>query len=611
MDDLEKIQHLTAALDEPEGKYTHDQIRQRLVQLHGAREVTSAQNWQPPGGAEPVNIQSQPVPETPGGFARRVGGEVEDQAGVAVRLGHRAANAATFGAFDTGLNAIDRAAGTHFGVPQEQQDADRAEHPWLTGTADAIGYMAPTGAPAKAGEAIGRGVDALTGAIAKRGLAARLAARAAGGAATGAGTGAIVQGAESASRGESLPQIGRAALSGAETGAEFGAPMGFAAGAAGEGARAARESSPDLSILHKYGLEPGPVPGRPVIRQDSSIASQLPGISDPALGVSRATPATRGAASRAAADVIVPDMAERSHANNQRFGEMRGDVVAREGSNPAHVTPALQLIDQHMSDPGMPDTTRAALGKLRERIINQSTPTRVGIFTRADDLDRLRDYADSLGRQERAARASDVPLRQVADVMRDGVNTAAPGLAALNAQQAEVLSGFEQRRATLGVPRPSERGSATSEKTLQSVAGKIQQSGEETATGGRSTVGGKTRSERLAELGAPPTLPGTQVPPEPGYGTFLDKPRLQLAQENLQLTPSKVFSGAGQPVTSGAGVAHRLAHAAPTRLLYPLARRAGEATVGSKPLAADALIQALRGRRDKSMTNWQTDEGAP
>ena len=269
-------------------------------------------------------------------------------------------------------------------------------------------------------------------------------------------------------------------------------------------------------------------------------------MSEPPLGVSRATPATRGEASREAANVIVPDMAERARANNQRFGELRDAAVAKEGSNWAHVSPALNLIDQHVSDPGMPDTTRAALGKLRQRIIDQSTPTRGGIFTNADDLDRLRDYADSLGRQERAAKASDVPLRQVADVMRDGVKEAAPGIAALNAQQADVLGGFEQRRATLGVPRASERGGATSEKTLQAVAGRIQQSGEETATGGRSTVGGKTRSERLADLGAPPTLPGTQVPPEPGYDTYLDRPRLQLAQENLQLTPSKVFSGAGQ-----------------------------------------------------------------
>lgn len=591
---------LSAALADPDLADRHEEIRAAL-----SRRMPVGVGAPDPHAPPPPHENTFGERMADGWDRLKTG--VSDAAALPVRLGHRAANAATFGGFDAGLNAIDRAAGTHFGVTNEQQDADRAEHPWLTGTADAIGYVAPTGAPAKAGEAIGRGVDALTGAVAKRGLAARLAAKAAGGAVTGGATAALVGGAESASRGDSPSQIGRAALSGAETGAGLGAPMGFAAGAGGEAARAAREASPDLSILHKYGLEPGPVPGRPVIRQNESIASQLPGLSDPPLGVSRATPATRGAASRAAADAIVPDMAERSYANNQRFGEMRKEAVAREGSNPAQVHDALKLIDQHIGDPGMPDTTRAALDKLRARIVSQSTPTRAGIFVKADDLDRLRDYADSLGKQERAAKASDVPLRQVADVMRSSVGEAAPGIAKLNAQQAEVLGGFEQRRATLGVPRPSERGSGTSEKTLQAVAGKIQQSGEETATGGRSTVGGKNRSERLAELGAPPTLPGTQVPPEPGYDTHLDKPRLQLAQENLQATKGQVFSGARKVAETAIGAVSR----APVRVLYPLARRAGDASVGSVPVAADALISALRGRRDKSTTNWQTDEGAP
>lgn len=603
MDDQAKVARLMQALDEPEGKYTHDQIRQRLYNLQQGRERASVGAFHDDSASgrpgPEVDMEPQEVPETPGGFARRVGSQIEEGARLPVHLGHRAVNAATFGGFDAGLNLIDRAAGTRFGVHPDEQAADEANHPWMTGTANAVGYVAPVGLPARAGEAIGRGVDALTSTIAKRAAGSatgRLAVRAGTGAATGAATGGLTRGLETSAAGGSPSDVGREALQGAKTGGALGAPLGAAAGAAGELAAKMRASSPDLAILHKYGLEPGPVPGRPVIREDQAIHSQLPGVSEPPLGVSRATPATRGAAARAAADEIVPDMAERARANNQQFGELQAQAYKAEGRNPARISEALTRIDQHLNDPGLPDTTKVALSKLRQRMIDQSMPTRLGIFTRADNLDRLRDYADFLGRQERTAKASDVPIRQVADLMRDSVREAAPGIAALNAQQAGVLTGFEQRRAVLGVPKPPERGGATSEKALQGAAGRIQQSGEETATGGRATVRGRTRSERLADMGAPPTLPGTQVPPEPTYGASLAMPRLQLAQENLQVRPSKVFSGGGM-VPVGAGLGHRLLHYLPERVIYPLSRRLGDANLSTIPQAADPLLRALRGRR--------------
>lgn len=660
MDD-DPVAVLTAALQDPDLAPRHEEIRRALAkQLPlGVAAPDASRDRQPPSEPTFGDRMSQ-------GWSRLRNAAAPVARGIN-DAADRTLNAATMGGWRAAENAATNLSGHQVGPSKEEAADFQQEHPWVSGTADALGYVAPAGAPARVGEAIGRGVDALTGAVAKRGLAARLAARGLGGAATGAATGAVVQGGEAASRGESPSQIGREALSGAETGAEFGGPLGFAGGAAGEAARAAREASPDLSILHKYGLEPGPVPGRPVIRQSQSVLSQLPGMSEPPLGVSRANPATRGAAARGAGDEILPDLAARARANSGRFGELQGQafaaIRARKAQFPAD--PIVSSIDADMGDPRHPQSTRAALGALKARILENATvqlgnssihvpakslpeglPVR-NLSVPAEDMDAIRDFGDTLARQEKAARSSDIPLLRATAMIRGepgapgkpptGMWLHAPELADLNAQYGRVKSGFDARRELLGVPKSGDRstrapvageepdlmgdvsdselgefnsprdpqGFVPSEQFGRAVAQRIRQAGEETATAGVGTTRGGTANERLARMGAPPTLPGTRgLPPEPTYGARLDVPRLQLAQENLQLTPSKLFSGA----TSGPGFAHRLAVDLPVRAGYPLLRRAGDATVAAKPVAADALIAVLRGRRDKATRNWQSDE---
>src|SRR6185312_15533042 len=297
MEAAEKIARLSQALQEPEGKYTHAQIRAKLNEL-----VQSAGE---PAVSGPGADVPEPQPEPQGG----AGGSLP------VRLGARALDAASFGMYDRGLNALDALTGhrTHFGVPPEQAAQDEQEHPLLAHTADAVGYVMPGTPVARTAEAAGKGVDALTNALVKRKLlteapgavptAARVAARGLAGAAKGSLTAGTTRGVEGVVAGEDPETAGRAAMDAASSPVApvAGAALGGAHGAADEGARMARGASSDLRVLHKAGLEPGPVPGRPVIREDQPIYRQLPGASEPPLGVSTATPATRGAAARRAA----------------------------------------------------------------------------------------------------------------------------------------------------------------------------------------------------------------------------------------------------------------------------------------------------------------------
>ena len=242
---------LTAALQDPDLADRHEQIRAAL-----ARRM--------PVGVGAPDPRAPPAPHEkhlPGERMAEGWDRLKEPVGLAVRLGHRAANAATLGGFDAGLNAVDRAAGTHFGVTNEQQDADRVAHPWMTGTADAIGTVAPTGAPAKAGEVIGRGVDALTGLAAKRGS---------GGSPGGQGRGRRGhRGCDRRTRPGGrvgLPRrgpgsIGRAALSGAESGAALGAPMGFRGGRWRRGGARVARAAPTSPFCTSTASSPAPSPG--------------------------------------------------------------------------------------------------------------------------------------------------------------------------------------------------------------------------------------------------------------------------------------------------------------------------------------------------------------
>jgi hypothetical protein len=330
-----------------------------------------------------------------------------------------------------------------------------------------------------------------------------------------------------------------------------------------------------------------------------------------------------------AADEIVPDITARSKASNVRFGEMKQEALAREGGNPAPFQHIVRDIEIRLADQSLPDATRNALVKVRQkfepymetsinpelnamrqamqgaspaqqarlqRIISQleaqEPPTRP--FT-ARDLDQIRDYADSFVRSGEISKG-DVQFIQAAANMRNTLDRVAPGLAQLNAQQSEILSGFGKRKALLGMKR-SQRGEG--EDVYEAVARRASEPGEVTkASGARRGAQGHA-VERAAEMGPPPVLPGTRgLAESPNYRALLEVPRLQLAQEQMQLNPTALWSGAGGTVGPMAAVG-RLITRAPARLVYPAARRLGGAELGGKALAADELTGIVRRRGKK------------
>jgi len=345
--------------------------------------------------------------------------------------------------------------------------------------------------------------------------------------------------------------------------------------------------------------------------------------------VGRATPETRASAGRVAADEIVPDITTRSKANNQRFGELKGQALAAEGTNPAPYQQIVQDIERRLADQSLPDATKKALTDVRakfqpymETAINPeldamrramagaSPPQRARLqatinqlqsqvpqskpFT-ARDLDEIRDYTDSKIKSGEISKG-DVQFIQVADNMRKTLETASPGIASLNAQQSDVLKGFGKRKALLGMKR-NQRGEG--EDVYEAVARRASEPGEETKAAGAKRGSGGSAVERAAAMGPPPTLPGTgSLPPDPGYQSLLNVPRLQLAQERLQLNPSSLFSGAGGTVGPMAA-AGRLVTRAPARVAYPTARRLGDMELGGKPVAVDELTRAARKRGKK------------
>lgn len=617
MTDDEKIARLTQALNEPESNYTHDQIRAKLGALKA--KAAPAQAAAAPAAPAPtpkmvVDLGLGPreyddtndaVPRVVRGL-RRIGDAIS---GPALAY-NKYIDSVTGGLYSAGTEKLSKLVGTQIGPSRADYERLAREHPLANSTATVAGIMQPLGVAAKEAEVVGGGLDLLRRVIKAKPatVIGRVAERAATTGAKGAASSALYGATEDAVQGK--PFNADKAIASAKTGGAVGTGLGAASGAGAEFAAARKAANPDIAKLDEYGLEPGPVPGRPVIRKDQPITSQLPGgSSPPPLGVNRATPATRGEAARAAADEIVPDIRLRERVNNQRFGEMQRQAYASQGHRPVHADATLAEIDAHINDAGLPDSTRAALGTLRDRIASYGTPTQQGLVVRARHFDRMRDLADTLGRQEKAAKASDVPLRQISDFMRNEVRTAAPRIGMVNEMQHELLGGMEERRAMLKMPKGQEVGPAARESTREEAARRIRQSGEATGLGGVRTSGGQSAAERLSDMGPPDVFPGAQsrLPTPPDYKSLLDVPRLQLAQENLQAIPSRVFSGGGKP--SGPSMVSRFAGYLPDRLLYPLGRRLGGREIGSSPAAVDELTHALRRRGKKKRQGAEMSTG--
>jgi hypothetical protein len=587
MDDGAARAALQGALEDPDLEPLHPRIRAALGKLTPVSALSG------PGARDPDQPTGMQDTENLGVRMSRGAQRAKDEIlKPSLSAVNRVADTATFGAVGKAEKGAAALAG-------RELPADDGLNPWVRGTADAVGMM--TGAPKAVGERAAGLADELMGSIVKRRTASgvipsvsRVIEKGAKGAMTASGTAAATRAGQGLVAGESPDEAGMGAMRAAADPRvlALGGAMGTVGGVAQETARAGKAASPDLQKLDEYGLEPGPIPGRPVIRKDQPVLAQS--ARRPALGVSDVNPATRGAAARSAGDTIESDLNATEKANNSRFGQLKADVVAREGQNPGDVGPTLQLIDQHLSNVGLNPGTRAHLEALKAQIGQVSMPTRAGTFARALHIDQLRDLADEFGSQGKLAGANDIPLRQAASSLRDALEQAAPGWRDLNKAHSGFMTGLDERRALLGDPerQGAESNPFSREREGAARQARIRQAGEHTATAGGQETDAGDRVERLQALGPAPIHPGPSID-HPDYQATLDVPRLQLAQERMQFSPSAIFSGSGNVGTQ----LHRIATYGPKRIGYPLARRLGDTSVTSQPIAADALIRAIQGRR--------------
>lgn len=267
---------------------------------------------------------------------------------------------------------------------------------------------------------------------------------------------------------------------------------------------------------------------------------------------------------------------------------------------------------------------KAALQAEIDRITEMaSTPTRLEAAdptANPNDLQGVKRLARNLGNQDKiqGVTASEGALRSVAD----SVNSALPP-----EMQAQDQAYFEARRRTelakesVGLRRngtiPLEEeaalasGSGGAEpgegnmdfadpRTVESVANHLARRGEDTKAGANAT----SRTQRLYDEGSPEVMAGAEKPPEIDVRSQMDRPRLQLAQERLQLNPSAVFSGGNI-----AGAPARALKAGSRRFLYPFLKDVGNSDVAPYAAAGGDIINILR-LRSKLLNEDAVDEGA-
>ena len=637
------IRALEAAQKDPKYAGQRDQIQAALTKLRApvqaappeikARQTASAAPAATPKMTVDLGLGPRTYDDTNDVIPRVVRGlsRIDQAVTGPVTALNKAVDTATAGLYSRGSKALKDATGLQVGpTPENYQELERS-HPAANNMATAAGIVNPASVASIEARGVGGALDIL-GAIAKRRAASKTSKTLLStglNAAKGGASNALYSATESGVRGDSLDETLAKAKESAKVGAGVGAGIGLVAPAASALASKMRANSPDLQVLHEAGLEPGPIPGRPVIREDLPLREQLPAVSEPPL-VRKATPATRASAARVAADEIYPDIKGRKSASNKRFGELQAEAYAQEGKNPAPYNHILEDIDTRLANQRLPDNTRKALQDVRAKFepymetgVNpeldamkkqmagaspqqrarlqgmidavQSDMPQSKPFT-AQDLDEIRDYTDSKVKSGEISQG-DVQFMQLRQNMRDTLARpgVGPKIAALNEQQHGIMQGFEKRKALLGIKK-SQRGEG--EDVYQAMARQITEPGEETKFSGAKTGRAGHAVERAARMGAPPVLPGTTgLPGEVDYKSLLNVPRLQLAQENLQIPPSKVFSGGG--VGAARTVPLRMAALTAPRAVYPISRRVGEMGVGTKPMLADQLINAIRNRGKK------------
>jgi hypothetical protein len=91
----------------------------------------------------------------------------------------------------------------------------------------------------------------------------------------------------------------------------------------------------------------------------------------------------------------------------------------------------------------------------------------------------------------------------------------------------------------------------------------------------------------------PQGKPARGTPAQIDYGTLLDQPRIQTAQESLQLNPSAVFSGGWSSVPS------KLAGAGSRRFVYPVAKGMSRNPASRPANVIHDIVGAVKGRKKK------------
>lgn len=215
-------------------------------------------------------------------------------------------------------------------------------------------------------------------------------------------------------------------------------------------------------------------------------------------------------------------------------------------------------------------------------------PADVPNALRPPDLQRIRNLADSMANQDKN------PLTKVSDdeARMRGISARLRKRLPTEMQNQDrnfsrATGRIEESKRSLGLGSSRLR---LDEPTLSIRAGNT------IARAGENTKAGANAEKRLAYLrenGAPAVMASAreQAPDQIDYGTLLDKPKLQLAQEKLQLDPGSVFSGARYGHL-GSHVVHGLV----SRLAYPAAARAANVEIGAHPLVFDRLVSAMRRR---------------
>jgi hypothetical protein len=230
-----------------------------------------------------------------------------------------------------------------------------------------------------------------------------------------------------------------------------------------------------------------------------------------------------------------------------------------------------------------------------------------GAMANPNDLQGIKRLARNLGNQDKiqGVTASDAALRSVADA----ANEALPEeIQAQDRAYHEARSRTERAKESVGLTRKgtipleeevqmsmeggeSEPGEDhvdfANPKTVETVGNHLARRGEDTKAGANAT----RRTQRLYDEGMPEVMEGATPPDMIDVRSLMDRPRLQLAQENLQLNPSHVFSGGG--ITGAAG---RAVKAGGRRFIYPVAKDLGNQDAGPPALVGRDIVEILRQR---------------